>query len=357
MDFGALPPEVNSGRLYLGPGPVTLLAASAGWEGLAAELHTAAGGYQAMIVGLIDESWIGSSSMSMAAAVAPYLLWMRLSATRCEEAARRATAAASAFDTAYALTVPPPVVAANRCRLLTLVATNILGQNTPAIMATEAEYGEMWAQDATAMYGYAANSAFASNFTTFTSPPRATDRGAAADQADAVTQSAAAPAGGTAQSAVARLISSVPPALHGLSNPGSSSRMGTVAALASSSAAAPSSPLPALSMPDASGLGSMGLAHPFSGFDDGAVAGLGQADALGTLSVPPSWADALSVIAPEPVLDANVMPGGWGAMPSPTAGRHVSKLPSGGMAGRGSAGAFQRLGLRTSIIPGSPITG
>jgi PPE-repeat protein len=355
MDFGALPPEVNSGRLYLGPGTATLLAASAGWEGLAAELHTAAGGYQAVIVGLIDESWIGSSSMSMAAAVAPYLLWMRLSATRCEEAAGRATAAASAFDTAYALTVPPPVVTANRCRLLTLVATNILGQNTPAIMATEAEYGEMWAQDATAMYGYAAHSAFASNFTTFTSPPRTTGAGGAADQADAVAQPVTAPAGGTAQSAAARLISSVPQALHGLSNPGSSPGVGTVAALASSRTAPPSSP--ALSMPDMSGLGSMGLADSFSGFDDGAVAGLGQADPLGTLSVPPSWADALSVIEPEPVLDANVMPGGWGAMPSPTAGRHVSKLPSGGMAGRGSAGAFQRLGLRTSIIPGSPITG
>jgi len=35
------------------------------------------------------------------------------------------------------------------------IATNILGQNTPAIAATEAQYMEMWAQDAAAMYGYA----------------------------------------------------------------------------------------------------------------------------------------------------------------------------------------------------------
>lgn len=33
------------------------------------------------------------------------------------------------------------------------VATNILGQNTPAIAATETQYAEMWAQDAAAMYG------------------------------------------------------------------------------------------------------------------------------------------------------------------------------------------------------------
>ena len=69
MDFGALPPEVNSGRMYLGPGPATLLAASAGWDSLAVELNTAASGYQSVITTLTDESWMGPTSMSMAAAV------------------------------------------------------------------------------------------------------------------------------------------------------------------------------------------------------------------------------------------------------------------------------------------------
>ena len=46
------------------------------------------------------------------------------------------------------MTVPPAVVAANRAQLATLVATNVFGQNTPAIAATEAQYAEMWAQDA-----------------------------------------------------------------------------------------------------------------------------------------------------------------------------------------------------------------
>ena len=66
------------------------------------------------------------------------------------------------------MTVPPPLIAANRVQLMTLIATNLFGQNTPAIMATEAEYSEMWAQDATAMYSYAANSAAASAFKVFT---------------------------------------------------------------------------------------------------------------------------------------------------------------------------------------------
>ncbi len=58
-------------------------------------------------------------------------------------------------------TVPPPVIAANRTLLAALVATNFLGINTPAIMATEAQYAEMWVQDAITMYTYQAASAAA----------------------------------------------------------------------------------------------------------------------------------------------------------------------------------------------------
>ena len=38
------------------------------------------------------------------------------------------------------------------------MATNFLGINTPAIMATEAEYAEFWVQDAITMYVYQAAS-------------------------------------------------------------------------------------------------------------------------------------------------------------------------------------------------------
>ncbi len=82
----------------------------------------------------------------------------------------QAQTAAGAYEAAFAMTVPPPVIAANRSQLTTLVATNILGQNTAAIAATEAQYGEMWAQDVAAMENYAASSAAASNLSPFTSP-------------------------------------------------------------------------------------------------------------------------------------------------------------------------------------------
>ncbi|WP_236725966.1 PPE family protein, partial [Mycobacterium avium] len=66
--------------------------------------------------------------------------------------------------------VPPHVVAANRIQLATLIATNFFGQNAPAIAATESCYAEMWSQDATAMYGYAAASSAATTLTPFTHP-------------------------------------------------------------------------------------------------------------------------------------------------------------------------------------------
>jgi PPE-repeat protein len=83
-------------------------------------------------------------------------------AWRPELTASQAYAAAAAYEAAFAATIPPPVIEANRALLAALVATNFLGQNTPAIMATEALYAEFWAQDAAAMYSYAGNAAAAS---------------------------------------------------------------------------------------------------------------------------------------------------------------------------------------------------
>lgn len=222
MDFGALPPEINSIRMYAGPGAGTMLAASAAWESLAAELQDAATGYQSVITGLIDESWTGPTSMAMADAAAPYVTWMRTTAEQCRLAATQATSAAAAYETAHAMTVPPPVVVDNRVRLATLVATNFLGQNTPAIMATEAQYAEMWAQDALAMYTYAASSATASAFKTFQPPPQTANPAGLAGRVGAVARAAAVHVAGRAHT-TSQLFSSVPQALQGLANPGPAS--------------------------------------------------------------------------------------------------------------------------------------
>ena len=88
------------------------------------------------------------------------------------------------------MTVPPPVIAANRALLMALIATNFFGQNTPAIMATEAQYMEMWAQDATAMYTYAADSSTASTLSSYNEPPRTTNEAGQPAQARAAAQTA-----------------------------------------------------------------------------------------------------------------------------------------------------------------------
>ncbi len=189
IDFGALPPEVNSGRMYVGPGSGPMLAAAAAWDDLAAELQSVAASYGATIEGLTVGPWAGPSSIAMAAAAAPYVSWIGATGAQAEQAGAQAKVAAAAYETAFAATVPPPVIAANRALLMTLVATNILGQNTPAIAATEAQYLEMWAQDAAAMYAYAGSSAAASQLTPFTEPPQTTNNAAGPLQAAAVAQS------------------------------------------------------------------------------------------------------------------------------------------------------------------------
>src|SRR5271165_6153511 len=205
MDFGALPPEINSARMYAGPGSGPMLAAASAWDVLAAELGSAASSYDSTISSLAEGSWLGPASASMAAAATPYVDWMTTTATQAEETGYQAKAAAAAYESAFAMTVPPAEVAANRTQLAALVATNVLGQNTPAIAATDALYAEMWAQDAAAMYGYAGSSAAAATVTPFSSPPQTTNPTAAANQAGAVSQATATAAGTGAQSTLTQV--------------------------------------------------------------------------------------------------------------------------------------------------------
>jgi PPE-repeat protein len=203
LDFAALPPEINSGRMYAGPGAESIMVAAAAWDGLAAELTSAASGYHSIVTELTSGPWVGPSSAQMVAAVVPYVSWLTTAGAQAEESATQARAAAAAFDAAFTMTVPPYVVAANRVLLAALVATNFFGQNTPAIMATEAEYIEFWAQDAAAMYGYAGASAAATAFAPYQAPPNTTTPEGLFNQAVATAESLAQPAGSSGQNAAA----------------------------------------------------------------------------------------------------------------------------------------------------------
>jgi PPE-repeat protein len=215
MDFGALPPEINSGRMYAGAGPGPLLAAAAAWDALADELGSTASSYQSVVEGLAG-SWQGPASTSMAAAAAPYVAWMNTTAAQAEETANQARAAVAAYEAAFAATVPPPVIVANRTLLMTLIATNILGQNTPAIAATEAHYMQMWAQDAASMYGYAGSAAASAQLTPFAEPPQTTNPAAEPMQAAAASQATSTSTASNLGTELAQFINSLPTALQNL---------------------------------------------------------------------------------------------------------------------------------------------
>lgn len=171
-DFALLPPEINSARMYAGPRSGTLWAAAAAWDGLAAQLGSAASAFASTVSTLTGGAWQGPASMTMASAATPYVQWLTATSAQAELVANRARLSAGAFEVAFTATVPPEVVAANRTLLMTLIATNILGQNTAAIAATEAEYTEMWAQDVAAMTGYDAGiTAAEAGWTPFSDPP------------------------------------------------------------------------------------------------------------------------------------------------------------------------------------------
>ena len=302
MDFEALPPEINSGRMYSGPGSAPMLAAAAGWDELSGELYSAAASYSSVISGLTGGSWKGPASASMAAAAATHVAWMGAAATQAEQAATQARAAASAFESAFAATVPPPIIAANRAQLAMLVASNFLGINTAAIMATEAQYSEMWAQDAAAMYGYDGSSAAAATLTPFTPPRQNTNPAGLAAQNAAVANSGGTQTSTSVDTIVQQILADINKALEpDTVNSGISafatapsiilSALSALSAGSKSAATAADSTVAALTDVSAglgrvaTTLGSVGTA-PVGGM---ASAGLARAASVGALSVPPAW--------------------------------------------------------------------
>jgi PPE-repeat protein len=155
MSFMLFPPELNSSLMYSGAGSGPLMAAASAWDELAADLEATAASYQTVLAQLTGTTWLGPTSARMAAATAPYVDWLAGTAGQAAQTSAQARFAAAAYESAFATTIPPAVIAANRSLLAALVATNFLGQNTPAIAATEAQYMEMWFQDGLTMDTYA----------------------------------------------------------------------------------------------------------------------------------------------------------------------------------------------------------
>lgn len=154
MSFFALPPEINSLRMFIGAGTAPMLQAAAAWDGLAEELSAAANSFASVTSGLAGQAWQGAASMAMMNAAAPYAGWLSAAASQSAGAAGQARIVASLFEAARAATVLPQAIDANRNSFVQLVMSNLFGQNAPLIALAEGIYEEMWAADVSAMASY-----------------------------------------------------------------------------------------------------------------------------------------------------------------------------------------------------------
>ncbi len=385
LDFAALPPEINSALMYSGAGSGPLMAAAAGWSNLAAELGTTASQWESIITTLTTEQWTGAGSAAAAASAQPIVSWLTTSAAAVEHAATQATSSAAAYEAAFTGMIPPPAIAANRAQLAALVATNFLGINTPAIMATEAQYAEMWVQDAITMYTYEAASTAAAILQPVSPASPSTNPAAAGIQAAATTQAAtSSPAQGLGSilSGLQNILSnldnlttlggtvpslgqwaSLPIVQNAIYNVGvtvawnTANVEGVFPVLGHFVATSPGGVTPFVDdvTPLGAGLGigtSLVGSTNGSGLGGAATAALGEASSVGGLSVPASWSTA----APATLASSTAPLEGSGWTVAADEAGPVAAMPGmPGMAaaakGAGAYGAGPRYGFKPTVMP------
>ncbi len=388
LDFAWLPPEINSARIFAGAGSGPLHVAAAAWESLAADLAASASSFNAVIVGLTGGPWAGPASAAMAAAALPYVDWLSLAGGQAQMAAGQARAAATAFEGALTATVHPAVVEANRISLMTLIATNFLGLNTPAIFANEFDYVEMWAQDVAAMLGYHGGAtAVAESLTPFAIPP--VDLAGLAANVGAQATGLATSASAAVSPAVQGVMAAAPGLVAGVQSAAAAVPLETGMSMFQAGAMPASMLIGPLMQAGQSASSTAGLAgasagaglvdapkfvgdvNPMKGLGGGGAglgagmsAGLGNARLVGSMSVPPTWQGSvpkgmassamsgLGVNAAEMAQAAGAggMGGGMPMMPMPMGGGGAGAGMPGGMMGRGGASPHV-VQNRPSVIP------
>ncbi|OBG38104.1 PPE family protein [Mycobacterium sp. E3198] len=385
MDYAFFPPEINSARIYGGPGSGSLMAAAGSWDSLSAELGTTAETYGNVLSALTTLHWHGPASAAMTAAATPYVEWLTTTAQQTKQTAMQARAAAAAFDQAFAMTVPPPAIAVNRAQLQALIATNFFGQNTAAIAATEAQYAEMWAQDATAMNAYAVSSAAASRLTSFVSPQQTTNPDGVSEQTAAANQAAADPLSQLYQTLFG-LSSEISNGLQNLLNlspipitaggwnslsvldsiqlvntavSGTGTMAGIPASLTGNSAnlaylSGFAGPSPALGPMGLGPLQGVGGATGVGGLTNAVTVSMARANTIGPMSVPASWsAPSTSRISALEPAGLTTLPGTDELAGSGYPG--VPGMPAGTMAR--ASGVLPRYGTRLTVMTRPPAGG
>jgi PPE-repeat protein len=387
FDFGSRPPEINSALIYSGAGAGPLMAASSAFNNLSSELSSNAASYESVISQLTGSEWQGPSSEAMAASAQPYITWLSTTSGQLQEAATQARSSAAAYQAAYSASIPPSVILANRTQLTQLVAKNTLGQYTPAIAANEAQYGDFWAQDAAAMYGYASASSAAATLSPLNPPAETTNPAGQGQQASAVSsavgsngtsatlnntlgglQNAVSAAASPAQDTVGSVLS----ALNGLFGaPIMGNVIYNIGVTLAWNTAMMTATLPLLghflagapfgvTISDAAPLGAgLGFGTTLAGAGESlgggaTLAGMGSASSVGGMSVPAAWSAATPEVAAG---DATLAGSGWTAAVDETAGMGGGGMngvmpgmaSAGGKSGMGMAGP--RYGVKPKVMP------
>jgi PPE-repeat protein len=296
MSFGQVPPEINSGRLFYGCGSASMVRAATAWDELAATLRQAAA-YCCAVAATVAEGWHGAVAISVGRALAPYIAWLNAAATQAAHAAMQAAAAASAHELAMAAMVHPDMVVANRLRLLSLCTANCLAQISPMIAQTEAEYEQMWSDDAEAMYAYARASAKASVLTPFGSSSLTIDPSGSTHPDINARRSARALASAPAAIAAGQqVIAAIPEALQALSSSPQTTLdvhlLPVTTAVSKLASLSPAAEV-AINNLNAMNRGMMLLKAAVLSAPNpsGVAAGFGRAATIGSLSVPQRWLD------------------------------------------------------------------
>jgi PPE-repeat protein len=249
--------------------------------------------------------------------------------------------------------------------LSALTESNILGQNVPAIAAVEARYAEMWAQDASAMYGYAASSAVAGRLDPLIKPSHHSNPAGMANQAGAVGRAAASTS--AQQVGLNNLISNAPNAVQSLAAPiASTPAAAELNALIHSIDGLLGTPFvhSALTHTVSGSVADHGVTaatgNPGDDDTEGAVSktapavaatarstGLGTAYSVGRLSVPASWSTAAPATTAATAADGT----GW-AVPAED-GPTAAMPPGPGVAvseGDAGVGAVPRYGVKPVVM-------
>ena len=396
MSYPFCPPEINSTKMYAGPGASSMLAAAGSWDAVSAELGTTAQTCESVIESLTSLEWQGPASEAMTASAARYIRWLQMAAEQTKQTAMHARTVAAAYEQAHSMTIPPMAVMANRVQHARLIATNIMGQNTALIAQYDAQYADYWAQDVTAMSNYDATAKSATTqLPKFNSPNNSTNQSGLAAQSSSVaaangtaaastsvsqalsqvTNAAAAPAAAPLAAAANPITSAlgniplVPADLDildviaatgvGINSTynceafaagviGAENNLGILPDLGAAAAAPVEAPLPehaaAAPLGGGAGLGSVAVS----------VAG---GNTIGPMSVPAGWA------GPSTTQVAALQPAGMTTIPGTEEAAAASGYPGypgmpGAVGSRGmGVGAPPRYGVKLTVMPRPPAAG